>query len=36
MLGWMGLGILVRLATRAKVEQQERQAEEMQPELAAG
>ena len=36
MLGWMGLGILVRLATRAKVEQHERQAEEMQPELAAG
>jgi amino acid transporter len=36
MLGWMGLGVLVRLATRAKVEQHERQAEEMQPELAAG
>ena len=33
---WMALGILVRLATRAKVEQHERQAEEMQPELAAG
>ena len=36
MLGWMALGILVRLATRAKVEQVERQVEEMQPELAAG
>jgi amino acid transporter len=36
MLAWMGLGVLVRLATRAKVEPQERQAEEMQPELAAG
>jgi hypothetical protein len=36
MLAWMALGILVRLATRARVEQQERQAEEMQPELAAG
>ena len=36
MLGWMALGILVRMATRAKVEQVERQVEEMQPELAAG
>jgi amino acid transporter len=36
MLGWMALGILIRLATRAKVEQVERQVEEMQPELAAG
>ena len=36
MLGWMGLGILVRLATRARVEQQELQAEAVQPELAAG
>jgi amino acid transporter len=36
MLGWMGLGIVVRLLTRARVEQHERQAEEMQPELAAG
>jgi amino acid transporter len=36
MLGWMALGILVRLATRARVEQVERQAEEVQPELAAG
>jgi amino acid transporter len=36
MLGWMGLGIVVRLATRAKVEPVERQAEELQPELAAG
>ena len=36
MLGWMGLGVLVRLATRARVEQHERQAEELHPELAAG
>jgi amino acid transporter len=36
MLGWMALGILVRLATRMRVEQLERQAEELQPELAAG
>ena len=36
MLGWMGLGILVRLATRTRVEQQELQAEAVQPELAAG
>jgi hypothetical protein len=36
MLGWMALGVLVRLATRARVERVERQAEEMQPELAAG
>jgi amino acid transporter len=36
MLGWMALGVLVRLATRTRVEQVERQAEEMQPELAAG
>jgi amino acid transporter len=36
MLGWMALGIIVRLATRTKVEQVERQAEELQPELAAG
>jgi amino acid transporter len=36
MLGWMALGVVVRLATRARVEQVERQAEEMQPELAAG
>jgi amino acid transporter len=36
MLGWMALGILVRIATRSKVEPVERQAEELQPELAAG
>jgi amino acid transporter len=36
MLGWMALGIIVRLLTRARVGQHERQAEEMQPELAAG
>jgi amino acid transporter len=34
MLGWMVLGILIRLATRARVESAERQAEELQPELA--
>jgi len=36
MLAWMGLGILVRLATRQRVESVERQAELVQPELAAG
>jgi amino acid transporter len=36
MLGWMGAGILVRLVTRGRVEQVERRAEEMQPDLAAG
>jgi amino acid transporter len=36
MLGWMVLGILIRLATRARVESVERQAEAAQPELAAG
>jgi amino acid transporter len=36
MLGWMALGIIVRLATRARVEPLEREAEAMQPELAAG
>ena len=36
MLGWMALGILVRLATRSRVEPLEREAEAMQPELAAG
>jgi amino acid transporter len=34
MLGWMVLGILIRLATRARVESAERHAEELQPELA--
>jgi hypothetical protein len=34
MLGWMALGILIRLATRSRVESAERQAEELQPELA--
>jgi amino acid transporter len=34
MLGWMALGILIRLATRGRVESAERQAEELQPELA--
>ncbi|NUR78234.1 MAG: APC family permease [Thermoleophilia bacterium] len=36
MLGWMVLGILIRAATRARVEPVERQAETVQPELAAG
>jgi amino acid transporter len=36
MLGWMALGILVRILTRARVEPQEREAEQLQPELAAG
>ena len=36
MLGWMALGILVRLLTRARVEPLEREAEAMQPELVAG
>jgi hypothetical protein len=36
MLGWMALGIVVRLLTRARVEPLEREAEAMQPELAAG
>ena len=36
MLGWMVLGIAVRLATRTRVESVERQAEASQPELAAG
>jgi amino acid transporter len=34
MLGWMVAGILVRAATRTRVESAERQAEELQPELA--
>jgi amino acid transporter len=34
MLGWMVLGILVRLATRNRVESLEERAEELQPELA--
>ena len=34
MLGWMVLGILVRAATRTRVETVEQQAEELQPELA--
>ncbi|HEY3541966.1 MAG TPA: APC family permease [Gaiellaceae bacterium] len=34
MLGWMVLGILVRAATRTRVESVERRAEELQPELA--
>ena len=34
MLGWMALGILIRLATRGRVESAEQQAEELQPELA--
>jgi hypothetical protein len=34
MLGWMVVGILVRLATRHRVESLERRAEELQPELA--
>ena len=34
MLGWMVLGILIRAATRARVESVERRAEELQPELA--
>ena len=36
MLGWFALGILVRLVTRGRVEPQEREAEQLQPELAAG
>jgi len=36
MLGWMVLGIVVRLVTRSRVEPLEREAEAMQPELAAG
>jgi amino acid transporter len=36
MLGWMVLGIVIRLATRTRVESQERAAEAAQPELAAG
>jgi amino acid transporter len=36
MLGWMALGILVRVATRGRVKQVEQQAEALQPELAAG
>jgi amino acid transporter len=36
MLGWMALGIVVRLVTRGRVEPIERQAEALQPELAAG
>ena len=34
MLGWMVLGILIRAATRTRVEAVERRAEELQPELA--
>jgi amino acid transporter len=36
MLAWMGLGIVVRLLTRSRVEPHEREAEQLQPELAAG
>ncbi len=36
MLAWMGLGILTRAGTRTRVEAVERQAETVQPELAAG
>jgi amino acid transporter len=36
MLGWMVAGILIRAATRTRVESVERQAEAAQPELAAG
>jgi amino acid transporter len=36
MLGWMVLGIAIRMATRTRVESVERQAEAAQPELAAG
>ena len=36
MLGWMALGIIVRLITRSRVEPVEREAEALQPELAAG
>jgi hypothetical protein len=36
MLGWMALGVLIRAATRTRVESVERRAEELQPELAAG
>jgi amino acid transporter len=36
MLGWMVLGIVIRLVTRTRVESQERAAEAAQPELAAG
>jgi amino acid transporter len=34
MLGWMVVGVLVRVATRTRVESAERHAEELQPELA--
>jgi len=34
MLGWMVVGILIRAATRSRVEAVERRAEELQPELA--
>jgi amino acid transporter len=34
MLGWMVVGILIRAATRTRVESVERRAEELQPELA--
>jgi amino acid transporter len=36
MLAWMVIGILIRAATRARVASVERQAETVQPELAAG
>jgi len=36
MLGWMVLGVVIRAATRTRVESVERQAEAAQPELAAG
>jgi amino acid transporter len=36
MLGWMVLGILIRLATRGRTEALEDHAESLQPELAAG
>lgn len=34
MLGWMVVGILIRVATRTRVEPVERRAEELQPEIA--